>query len=190
MTKEFKVRNVSGNSDLEVEYHNKHTVAKIVAAVVGSIIGLIIAIAIINGVSGDSDPDGNKKADPAATVEDPSHPERKGDPTPKKEIPKPPAEADDLTSIKLDDRSAYGIDDVWVTYSVTNKSSKASDYYVTFDVEKADGTRVFNSEIYVSNLKPGKTEVGETYTINVTKADVAAGAKITNVEVERTEAVG
>lgn len=121
---------------------------------------------------GDAD---EKKADkpddkPAAEPEEKPEPQRE--------------EADDLTSIKLDDRSEYGLTDIWVTYTVKNHSSKASDYLIKYEVTDSSGTRVYNDELYVTNVKPGQTANEEMFTT----LETMEGVKLTVTGIDRTEA--
>lgn len=75
-----------------------------------------------------------------------------------------PKERADLTSFKLDDRTAYGINDIWVKYTITNHSSKKSDYTFDWEALNSKGVRVASGTEYETNVLPGQTVEGDDFT--------------------------
>lgn len=97
---------------------------------------------------------------------------------------KEPKERDDVTKMKLDMTTQYGVTESWVHYSITNHSSKESSYEVEYEViSKATGDRVYNSWVYESDVRPGQTVTGkdmpmldnntdeQDYTVNLTRVE-------------------
>ncbi|MFN2638052.1 MAG: hypothetical protein ABR585_13595 [Gemmatimonadaceae bacterium] len=89
-------------------------------------------------------------------------------------------ERGDLLSFKLDDRSEYGMDDIWVKWKIKNTSSEKSDYSWDWEaISKATGERVANSTEFETNVLPGQVVRGEDpttldtskVTINITSFD-------------------
>ncbi|GAA2694450.1 hypothetical protein GCM10010400_70060 [Streptomyces aculeolatus] len=109
---------------------------------------------------------GGGAEEPGTSSSAPAAPAKGDDKPPPKEKPeaKEKSEADDLTSINLDDRSEYGVPDIWVTYTIRNNSSKTSNYEVSYEVVDSSGTRVYNSVLWVTDVQPGQTDKGEDYT--------------------------
>ncbi|MBQ1088212.1 hypothetical protein [Streptomyces sp. B93] len=70
----------------------------------------------------------------------------------------------DLTSFRLDDRSQAGITDIWVVWTIKNSSSEESDYSWEWEAVDASGTRVANGSELETNVQPGQTARGETFT--------------------------
>lgn len=173
---------------------------KIIAFSFLGVLALIIAVSVIasaaGGGSSDTAADTSSTAPAEAAAGDKAEPKGDEKETPKEEAPekkapktekpepKPASEADDLTSIQLDDRSEYGITDIWVTYTVKNNSSKASDYWIKYEVTDSAGTRVYNDELYATNVQPGQTANEEMFTT----LESMEGMKLTVTEVDRTEA--
>lgn len=134
----------------------------------------------------------NPAPEPAPVVEEAPKKE-----APKKEKPKAPVvseaerERKDLDSIVLlDESESFGdgvvVDDVSVVATVTNNSSKASDYYVEYNVVASDGTRIETDFFYVNNVGSGQTAV-ETYYTLITSAE-AHGATVEITDFDRSEA--
>jgi hypothetical protein len=127
-------------------------------------VGGVLAIGLIVGVAnGGSDSSGGKPPSPptAAAPKTPSA------------VPPKQAERADLKSFTLDDRSRDGINDIWVKWTITNHSSKKSDYAFDWEaVSKDSGIRVANSTELVTNVLPGQTVKGDDFTtlqnVNVT----------------------
>lgn len=70
-----------------------------------------------------------------------------------------------------------------VTVKVTNRSSKASDYFVTVVAESQDGmTKYDDTIVMILNLKPNQTMTEESIFTN----DIPAGAVCKVSEVQRT----
>ncbi|MEU2908846.1 hypothetical protein ACFYM3_08650 [Streptomyces massasporeus] len=88
-------------------------------------------------------------------------------------------ERDDLVSFEIDDRSQAGIEDIWVTWTIKNRSSEKSDYTWEWEAVSPDGTRLYNSSEITTDVQPGQTATGESPTtlktsnvkINVTEFD-------------------
>lgn len=90
--------------------------------------------------------------------------------------------AADLTSLRLDDRSAYGVPDIWVTYAITNHSSKRSDYEVDWEALNSSGVRVSSGTEFEQNVSAGETLKGS----DVTTLNAAKGIKLHVISVSRT----
>ncbi|MFD5948660.1 hypothetical protein ACFWAZ_20670 [Streptomyces collinus] len=88
-------------------------------------------------------------------------------------------ERDDLVSFEIDDRSQAGIEDIWVTWTIRNRSSEKSNYTWEWEAVGPDGTRLYNSSEIATDVQPGQTATGESPTtlktsnvkINVTEFD-------------------
>ncbi|MDT3728106.1 hypothetical protein ROS62_25805 [Streptomyces sp. DSM 41972] len=86
-------------------------------------------------------------------------------------------ERDDLVSFEIDDRSQAGFDNVWVTWTIRNRSSEKSDYTWDWEAVGPDGKRLYNSTEWVTDVQPGQTATGESpttlktpgVTINITE---------------------
>lgn len=125
------------------------TKKRIIAAVVAAV-ALIIVVAV--AMSG-----GGHKAATVTTPPKPSSSTSAPHKPPPAPTHKAPAERADLNYLRLDDRSQSGITDIWVKYSVTNHSSKASDYRIDWEALNDAGTRVANSTEMVVHVLPGQT---------------------------------
>ncbi|WBB59623.1 hypothetical protein O7599_29320 [Streptomyces sp. WMMC500] len=171
----------------------KRSKGKVIGFSVLGVVAFIVIISVIAAALGGGSDDGGSASDtsnsaPAAPSED--KPADKGAAEPKEDKPpgeeKPAAndEAKDLTSIELDDRSEYGIADIWVTYTVKNNSSKPSDYLIKYEVVDSSGTRADNGELYVTNLQPGQETKEEMFTT----LETVKGMKLNVTSLDRTEA--
>lgn len=94
------------------------------------------------------------------------------------------SERADLNYFKMDDRSVSGFSDIWVKFSVTNHSSKTSDYTINWQAVNANGTRVANSTELLTNVKPGQTATDAMPTTIPN-----AQATVTVTSLDRTEAL-
>lgn len=92
----------------------------------------------------------------------------------------------DLTAFRFSDRSAYGMQDVWVVYTLRNSSSKKSDYSFDWEVVNPQGTRVWNSTEMEDNVRPGQTVNGED-TLNLPDGAKVANYHLHVTSFERTE---
>ncbi|MFF7766547.1 hypothetical protein ACFZC7_08490 [Streptomyces massasporeus] len=89
------------------------------------------------------------------------------------------SERDDLVSFEIDDRSQAGIEDIWVTWTIRNRSSEKSNYTWEWEAVAPDGNRLYNSTEFVTDVQPGQTAKGESPTtlktpnmkINITEFD-------------------
>jgi hypothetical protein len=70
----------------------------------------------------------------------------------------------DLISFQLDDRSAAGITNVWLVWTIKNSSSETSDYSWEWEAVDASGTRVANGTELETDVQPGQTARGESPT--------------------------
>jgi hypothetical protein len=123
---------------------------KILSAIVGAVV-LIIIITVAASAGG-----GNSSA--PATHTPPAATQPKTPPKPKAN------ERADLNYFKISDRSVAGLTDIWVKWSVTNHSSKASDYWITWEAVNASGVRVADGSELTSNVQPGQTAKQDTPT--------------------------
>jgi len=140
--------------------------------------GGIMTLGIIGGVTGTSGNTTHVDTKPPPITH--SAPAKPGPATPKK---KATSERVDLNYFKLDDRSAYGFNDVWVKWSVTNHSSKKSDYKIDWEAIGSNGQRVANSTEYEWAVLPGQTA------IDAMPTTIPNGTAHLNVTVfDRTEA--
>jgi hypothetical protein len=128
--------------------------------VVGATIGIGIAVATVGGGGG---------GDSTSVT-----------PAPAQSQPHQPNERADLATFVLDDRSQYGMTDVWVKWTVINHSSKPSDYVIRWEaLDRKTGERVANGEEYTYNVQPGQTTKEEAPTtldngnarVNITSFD-------------------
>lgn len=99
--------------------------------------------------------------------------------TPEEEVPEPQKADpdDDLTRLEIVDHKWGAVD-----YTVTNHSSKPSDYRIRADIVDGD-TRIVPLYVYVGNLKPGQTQHGE---IHALEFNIPESAVIDNVVIIRT----
>ncbi|MGW7281384.1 hypothetical protein ACWGIV_24380 [Streptomyces sp. NPDC054844] len=67
----------------------------------------------------------------------------------------------DLAGFELDDRSAAGITDIWVVWTIRNSSGEESDYSWDWEAVDADGTRLENGTQLETDVRPGQTARGE-----------------------------
>jgi len=104
--------------------------------------------------------------------------------TPQGETKKATSERDDLTSFQIDDRSAAGITDIWLTWTIKNNSSEKSDYSFEWEAVDSGGTRVANGTEIETAVQPGQTAKGETPTTLKT----AQGVKLNITSFDRTRA--
>ena len=89
------------------------------------------------------------------------------------------SERDDLVSFQIDDRSQAGFEDIWVTWTIRNRSSEKSDYTWEWEAVAPDGKRLYNSTELATDVQPGQTATGESPTtlktsdvkINITEFD-------------------
>jgi hypothetical protein len=73
-----------------------------------------------------------------------------------------------------------------VEVTITNHSSKRSDYAITVALESADGKQQFDTaDVFVQNLEPGQSKKAEGEFLELPKK-VPASAKLVLQEVERT----
>jgi hypothetical protein len=95
-------------------------------------------------------------------------------------------EVNDVKSFTFDDKSQYGVPDIWASYKITNDSGKPSDYEVDYSViNDSNGNRVEHSSIFENDVQPGQTVTGETpLTVQST-----AGYSLHVTHVDRTENV-
>ncbi|WP_225889097.1 hypothetical protein [Streptomyces resistomycificus] len=71
------------------------------------------------------------------------------------------SERADLVSFRLDDRSAAGLTDIWIAWTIKNSSSEKSDYSWDWEAVDADGTRLENGTQLETDVQPGQTARGE-----------------------------
>ena len=102
---------------------------------------------------------------------------------PKKDTP------NDVVTVKLDDQSVVSefgtVDLVYADFSITNHSSKASDYTIDYQVLN-NGVRVDSGTAYVTNVEPGQTAKDQEILIQTKHADVKAGATVETTSVDRS----
>ncbi|MFF5185183.1 hypothetical protein ACFY30_15590 [Streptomyces sp. NPDC000345] len=84
--------------------------------------------------------------------------------TPQARTQGPRDERADLISFQLDDRSAAGITDIWVVWTIKNSSSEKSDYSWDWEAVDADGTRLVNGTELETDVLAGQTARGESPT--------------------------
>lgn len=130
---------------------------------------VVIGLAVIVAVTAQDEP----RTTPAATAS----------------LAKPPARAhserDDLLFIRIDDRTSYGITDFWLKWKIKNNSNQKSDY--SFDWEAVDtktGERVDSGSEMETNVLPGQTTTGDTFTV----LESAKNIKINITAFDRTKA--
>lgn len=128
---------------------------------------IVIVIALVVLVIAQGDDEAAKPAPSRATAEEAqqSHGERA-----------------DLVSFQLDDRSAAGITDIWVTWTIKNSSSRKSDYSWDWEAVDADGTRLENGSALETDVRPGQTVRGEFFTT----LDTMDGVTLNITRFERT----
>jgi hypothetical protein len=117
-----------------------------------SVVGLAGVFAVIGITANGGAPASDAPASVATQVVKPSH------------KPTAVSERTDLKSFTIDDRSIPGMADVWVKYSITNNSSKKSDYTFDWQAVNADGIRVESGTEYVTDVLPHQTVKGSDVT--------------------------
>lgn len=147
-----------------------------------SAIVLIIAIVIIAAIAGHGGGGGGGGYSKPASKPHYTAPAK---PAPAK--PKPPVvnERADLTYFRLSDRSVPDLTDIWVTWAVTNHSSKASDYQIDWEALNSSGTRVDSGEQLTTNVQPGQTAKDSSPTSLDT-----SHVKLVITKFDRTESFG
>lgn len=136
----------------------------------------IIAIVIIAAVAGHGGGGGgySKPSKPPANYSAPSKPKQ------------PPVnERADLDYFRISDRSVPDLTNIWVTWSVTNHSSKASDYQIDWEALNAHGARIDSGEQLTTNVQPGQTAKDSTPTTLST-----SNVKLVITKFDRTESFG
>ncbi|MFJ4819992.1 hypothetical protein [Streptomyces sp. NPDC088801] len=89
------------------------------------------------------------------------------------------SERGDLITFEFEDRSQAGFEDIWVTWTIRNRSSEKSDYTWEWEAVAPDGKRLYNSTEFTTAVQPGQTATGESPTtlktpnlkINITEFD-------------------
>ncbi|MFF4654784.1 hypothetical protein [Streptomyces sp. NPDC001381] len=81
--------------------------------------------------------------------------------TPQAKTQEPRSERADLISFQLDDRSAAGLTNIWVVWTIRNSSSEKSDYAWDWEAVDASGTRLTNGSQLETDVQPGQTARGE-----------------------------
>ncbi|MBT2440016.1 hypothetical protein J7E93_07755 [Streptomyces sp. ISL-36] len=124
-----------------------------------------------------SEPGTPSPREPATTAPQPPAPE-----TPRPTDNERTREQRDLIDFKLDDRSASGFKNIWVTWTITNHSSEKSDYTWDWEAVAPNGVRVADSTEHEFNVQPGQTVKGDFFTtldttdvkLNITSFDRTA----------------
>ncbi|MGW9396574.1 hypothetical protein [Streptomyces sp. NPDC055642] len=88
-------------------------------------------------------------------------------------------EREDLASFEIDDRSQAGFENIWVTWTIINRSSEKSNYTWEWEAVGPDGKRLYNSTELATDVQPGQTATGESpttlktsgVTVNITEFD-------------------
>ncbi|MEU9876856.1 hypothetical protein [Streptomyces phaeochromogenes] len=111
---------------------------------------IVIVVVVLVVAQGDGD-EGTTSA-PSKTVTDT---------TPREKTQDPRGERADLVGFRLDDRSAAGITNVWVVWTIKNSSSEKSDYSWDWEAVDAGGTRLADGSQLEINVQPGQTARGE-----------------------------
>jgi hypothetical protein len=71
--------------------------------------------------------------------------------------------------------------------TITNRSSKRSDYFVTVALESSNGkTQIDTSTVFVQNLEPGQSSVQTADFITTLTTPAPAGAQVVLQSVQRT----
>jgi hypothetical protein len=104
------------------------------------------------------------------------------DTTPREKTQEPRGERADLVGFRLDDRSAAGITNIWVVWTIKNSSSEKSDYSWDWEAVDAGGTRLADGSQLEINVQPGQTARGEYPTTLKT----AKGIKLNITSFNRT----
>ncbi len=136
---------------------------------------VIISTAIGSGGSGDEATSDTSKGGGTESTEAPSTGDTIGTGLGSKDA------AADINSLECGTPDAIGM--TYPSVSVTNNSSKASDYFITIVAESADGaTKYDDAIVMITGLAPGQTMTEEGIFTN--ELPVGAVCKIT--EVQRT----
>ena len=136
---------------------------------------VIISTAIGSGGSGDEASSGTSKGGGTESTEAPSTDDTIGTGLGSKDA------TADINSLECGTPDAIGM--TYPSVSVTNNSSKASDYFITIVAESADGaTKYDDTIVMITGLAPGQTMTEEGMFTN--ELPVGAVCKIT--EVQRT----
>ena len=109
-------------------------------------------------------------------------PSKATDGTSEKKTSQPRGERADLISFQSDDRSAAGITDVWVVWTIRNSSTEKSDYSWDWEAVDAHGTRVGNGTEWETDVLPGQTARGES----ITTLKTATGVRLNITGFDRT----
>jgi hypothetical protein len=137
-------------------------------ALLGGIVGIIIAVSAGGGGT--------------ATTATPNAPTTNQSPGASKGIGSQDASGD----VKLGSYTTDAIKVGHVGVTVTNHSSKRSDYMITVALESADGhTQYDTADVYVQNLEPGQTSSQDGIFTN-TSTNPPANTKLVLKSVERT----
>lgn len=88
-------------------------------------------------------------------------------------------ERENLVSFEIEDRSQAGFENIWVTWTITNRSSEKSNYTWEWEAVGPDGKRLYNSTELATDVQPGQTATGESpttlktadVTVNITEFD-------------------
>lgn len=150
---------------------------KILSAIVAAVVVIIIAVAATAGSGGNSTAPATPKAPATA-------PHKPVPDNPAPTVPTP-NERHDLNYLNLEDKSQAGLTDIWVKWSVTNHSSKASDYWITWEAVNSDGVRVADGSELTSHVLPGQTAKQDMPTTLTT-----THVKIVVTKFDRTESYG
>ncbi|MFF4583912.1 hypothetical protein [Streptomyces sp. NPDC001388] len=127
------------------------------AGALAAVLVIVVAVLVIAGEDGDE-----------ATTPAPSG--TTSPRTPQAKTQEPRSERADLISFQLDDRSAAGITDIWVVWTIRNSTSEKSDYAWDWEAVDADGTRLENGTELETDVLPGQTARGDSFTtLNSTK---------------------
>ncbi|MGQ4383377.1 hypothetical protein [Streptomyces sp. SAS_270] len=114
---------------------------------------MVVIIVVVMVVASDN---GDESTTPA-----PSKTTAENTPQETKQEPQGNGERADLVSFQLDDRSAAGITNIWITWTIKNNSSEKSNYSWDWEAVDASGTRLVNGSQLDTNVQPGQTAQGE-----------------------------
>lgn len=152
------------------------TAAKVTGLVVAGILALFLVIGGIGALvpgGGDAPTKPEKKE---SEPYDPSHPEDTTEPDPLKGTKENPAKDD----VKVGPLKDMGYEMYEQTLTITNHSSKTSDYMIDVAYKDASGQRVASDTAAEANVKPGET-------VTTTILPVEKPAETVVTDVERTE---
>ncbi|MDQ0930906.1 hypothetical protein [Streptomyces turgidiscabies] len=111
---------------------------------------IVIVVVVLVIAQGDGDDESTTTAPGKATAT-----------TPREKTQEPRGERADLTSFRLDDRSEAGITNIWVVWTIKNRSSEKSNYSWDWEAVDASGTRLTNGSQLETDVQPGQTARGE-----------------------------